>query len=368
MKILHVSEHLYRSSGVSVFCAEICDRLADSGHDVRLALQWPDFHDPYPVRHTEMLVSVDEVIRDFPNANWDVVHINGVWNPPYHRIAAVATKNHVPIVWSPHGSLTKWALAHKRFKKFVAWHLYQKRDLRLASRIHVTAQDEMSDMRRLGLKNEVVVVPLGVDLCFGDEEISRIKTSKKTRKVLFLSRVHPKKGIDNLIRAWAEIKNKTPELTSGWSVEIAGECNCDGYLDYLRTLAVKCGVEKECSFVGALYGEAKGKAYAESELFVLPSYSENFGSVVVEALSNGTPVITTKGTPWEELTANGCGWWIDIGTDVLTSTLRAALALSDDERRKMGENGRKLVKSKYTWASVVSKFEKTYQSMSIDRK
>ena len=164
MNILHVTDNIWQSSGVSVWCVELCESLIDMGHVVKLALQHPDCNKSYPIRYNEMLTTIKEAMDEFDVGKWDLIHINGVWNWPYHKIAQLAYKYGVPVVWSPHGSLSRWALHYKWWKKLPAWWLYQKYDMMRATLIHVTAENEMNDVRRLGLDNKVVLVPLGVHM------------------------------------------------------------------------------------------------------------------------------------------------------------------------------------------------------------
>ena len=360
MKVLFVTDHIYRSSGVSVFCVEICERLADMGVDVKLALQRPDYPDPYPVRHKEILLPLDMTLRTFEQERWDVVHINGIWNPPYHHIAKIASKNNVPIVWSIHGSLRPWAVHHKWLKKFLALHLYQKNDLKKASLIHFTSKDEALDVERLGIACEKIIAPLGVDVQCRKDSIGESSSIPKERKILSLSRIHPVKALENLIKAWAILKRDAANLARNWKVDIAGECCFPGYVEKLQRLCEKLGVEKDINFCGPLYGDAKTRAYKAASIFVLPSNSENFGSVVVEALSCGTPVITTKGTPWEGLIENRCGWWVDIGEEPLAVALKEALAMDANALSDMGVNGRNWIEREFDWANIAKKFYDAY--------
>lgn len=123
------------------------------------------------------------------------------------------------------------------------------------------------------------------------------------------------------------------------------------------------GLQDQFVFTGALNDDEKWKAYARADLFMLPTYSENFGIVVAEALWAGVPVITTKGTPWQELDAQKCGWWIDIGVEPLVKALCEAMSVDDATRSEMGERGRKLAVEKYTWEAVVRKMSEGYESI-----
>ena len=166
------------------------------------------------------------------------------------------------------------------------------------------------------------------------------------RRVLFMSRFHYKKGLLNLVDAWAMLRPK------GWKVELVGTDSA-GYLEVVKKRIYELGLQSDFIITGALMDEEKWAAYRRADLFVLPSHSENFGIVVAEALYAGVPVITTKGTPWEELTAHGCGWWIDIGVKPLFAALKDAMSLDDAHRHEMGVRGCALVEEKYTWNAVV---------------
>lgn len=344
-----------------MFCVELCDALSDIGVNVKLALQRPDFEDPYPVRHEEMLTSIEEILHGQDTFNWDVVHINGVWNWPYHRIARIAQRRGVPIVWSSHGSLNPWAFRHKRYKKLPAWLLYQKHDLQKANLLHVTAQSEKRYLRELGLTNNIVVQPLGASFRWSDNQLAQLRSALRDKKILFLGRLHPVKGIDNLIRAWAKIKNGVgAEGIEDWKVEIVGNEAFPGYGDTLRRLCRGMGVEKDFIFRNALYGDEKEMAYVGAKIFVLPSHSENFGSVIVEAFANGTPVITTKGTPWHGIEEHACGWWIDVGAESLAFALREAMHLSEETLCEMGMRGREWMKRDFAWSTIAKKMESAY--------
>lgn len=174
------------------------------------------------------------------------------------------------------------------------------------------------------------------------------------RTVLYVGRINRGKGLMNLVNAWSLVRE------DGWRVVIAGfdEEGCEAEL---RARAKELDMEGDFEFPGAVYGEAKERLMASADLFVLPSLSENFGSVVIESLAQQTPVIATRETPWDELPRSGCGWWVDVGVKPLAETLKSAIALSDQERHAMGARGRDLVEKKYTWDAVVKKMIEGYE-------
>lgn len=349
MKILQVITGMQRAAGTSVFCGEIANQLVRQGHESRILVASLS-EDVYPV---DASVGLTMSLRDIEAWKPDIVHIHALWSPWLYRIYRWAKTRRLPVVWSPHGMLTPWALSQKRLKKTLALALYQKRGLRGADLLHVTAPSEVEDVRRLGLKNSVIEVPLGVDV---PAELPMHEPGP-VRTALFVSRVHPKKGLFDLVEAWAAIRPQ------GWRMVVAGP----SYQDHgtqVEARARAAGLsEAEFRLVGPVYGEAKTRLYAQADLFVLPTYSENFGSVVIEALAQGCPVLTTTGAPWEGLVTHRCGWWIEPGAAPLTATLREALVLPSQSLHEMGERGYVWVRDAYGWEAVGRKMVEAYRTL-----
>ncbi len=281
-----------------------------------------------------------------------VIHDNGIWLPVNHRVAAVARSWAVPRIVSPHGMLEPWSLDQGAWKKKAAWWLYQRRDLRTADAVVATAEQEAGNIRRVGIDRPVATIPNGVDVPGESPPPSRLVSSQK-RTALFLSRIHEKKGLPNLVEAWARLR---PEE---WRVVIAGPDE-DGHEAEVRRRIAERGLTDDFSFVGPVQGAEKWGLYQGADLFVLPTHSENFGIVVAEALSCGTPVVTTRGAPWRDLVDHDCGWWVDVGVKPLAEALAEAVRLSPADRRAMGRRGGDLVEEKYTWPRVAEAFDETY--------
>ena len=176
------------------------------------------------------------------------------------------------------------------------------------------------------------------------------------KQVLFLSRIHVKKGIELLIEAWERIVKDFP----GWSLLIVGNGEAD-YIESLRIMVKEHGVGESVTISEPVFGEAKVKLYQSSALFVLPSYSENFGMVIAEAMSCGVPVITTRYCPWEILNETGTGWCIDLSVDNLTDTLRQAMGMNADILYEMGQKASLLVSEKFDYRSVAKKTMEMYK-------
>jgi len=273
----------------------------------------------------------------------NLIHLHGIWPPFLAIVAFVARKNNIPYVISPHGCLDPWALNIKRLKKLVAFWLYQSSVLRDASMFVVTSEPERRSVRRLGLKQPVAIVPIGVDM----PAVVESRGKADVRTLLFLSRIHPGKGLLDLVEAWATVRRP------GWRIVIAGGDE-GGHQAQVENLILQKGLESDFIWLGFVNGEFKHSCFSQADVFVLPTYSENFGIVIAESLSYGVPVITTTGAPWPGLLTNRCGWWVAPGVAGIASALSQALACSPDELKAMGQRGRKWVAEQYSWSKIGS--------------
>lgn len=382
MKVLHVISSIHRSSGgpsrsVQGLAAAECRAGVDAGiftfrHGDKPWIDGISFVHSGP--------EVDSELLEFTP---DIVHLHGLWNFDLHRTAAICRRWGLPYVIAPRGMLEPWSLQQRWLKKRIARFLYQDRDLRCAAALHATAESEAEQFRRLGFRNRVIVSPNGVNVPSSPlpSPVSRPSSPNEPipRRILFVSRMHPKKGVLELVEAWGKISNAATQRHGGvcdsvlkecsWKIElvytVSGELEKE-YESKVKARVKELGLEDQFVFTGALNDDEKWVAYSRADLFVLPTHSENFGIVVAEALWAGVPVITTKGTPWQELETERCGWWIDVGVEPLAAALKEAMALSADERGDMGQRGHCLVEAKYTWDAVVKPMLEGYRKINTE--
>ena len=212
----------------------------------------------------------EEDIRQF-----DIVHFHAIWNLEQHRVAALCRRLGVPYVIAPRGMLEPWSLRQGWLKKRIARFLFQDRDLRGAAALHATAASEVGSFRKLGLGNAVIVAPNGVNL--PETKVERSGGGKR-RRALFVSRMHPKKGVLELIEAWRRVQGES------WCLELVYTVRNEEERAYERACRELADGDTSIVFTGELDDEAKWTAYGRADLFIQPTYSESFGIVVAEAL------------------------------------------------------------------------------------
>ncbi len=281
--------------------------------------------------------------------NVDIIHNHSLWMMPNVYSGQVVRNSNCKLIISPHGTLSEAALARNALLKNLFYSTLQGPALRLASCFHASAESEYLDIRRLGIKQPICIIPNGVHV----PDLLNLQPVGR-RRLLFLGRIHPIKGLINLLHAWAQVQNKFLD----WELHIAGPDN-SGHLAKAKLLSTELKL-KRVFFLGPLYGEEKLRTYREASLYVLPTYSENFGITIAEALASGTPVITTKGAPWEGLIKNNAGWWIDVGIDPLVECLNIALSVSQDQLISMGASGKEWMSQDFSWPHIAKQFFDTY--------
>ena len=282
--------------------------------------------------------------------NAALVHIHGLWREHTVVASQLCRKFAVPYVISAHGMLEPWALNNRSWKKRGYLAVIERKILSEAAGLRALTTSEISDYRNLGLRNPIEVIPNGIDLperVSPDPFLYAFPQLANKSAILFLGRLHKKKGIDILCRAWAQVEKKHPAA----HLVVAGPDE-DGTLASLVTLVRDLQIADKVTFTGMLRGSLKWSALAAASVFVLPSHSEGFSVAILEALGAGLPVIISPACHFPESIAANCGWEVVPEQNQLAATLRQALAMDPAKLSEMGERGRKLVARDFTWPRV----------------
>lgn len=294
---------------------------------------------------------------------FNIVHNHSLWVLPTHYASAAAHRHGKPVVFSIHGALEPWAVAHSGWKKKIAARLFQNRDLSRAMCLHAVSANEVAGIRSYGLRNPVAIIPNGVDLADFDampprHEADELFPSILNKKVvLFMARLHPKKGLRHLLRAWKALHSDFEE----WHLLIAGPD--DGERAPAEALVRELALERSVTFTGSLAGRAKYAALAAASVFVLPSFSEGFSMAILEAMAARLPVLITPGCNFPQAVEQGAGVGVTPDAQGTEQGLRRMIQMSDQQRRDMGDRGRQLVEGNYTWDAVAGQMIQVYQWM-----
>ena len=363
MKIIHYIPSIDRIAGGTSTYMQVLGKELGKLAEVHIITHASE--NPLPISNCEIHnVSVynpinsrfkNEVSKLFDVIKPDLVHVNCCWMPACAFIQQMAQKRNIKVMLTPHGMLEPWIIKrHYWTRKLPTLLLYQKAAIQNADCLQATAESEKKNLLKLGYNSNIKIVKLGIDA----ESITMKTSWKKSKQLLFLSRVHVKKGINYLIEAADILRNEL----QGYKIVVAGEGDAD-YIATLKRQIVDKGLQDIIQLIGGVYGDKKWELFQTSDFFVLPTHSENFGLAIAESLASGTPVITTVGTPWNDLNSSNSGAWIEIGTQPLVDTLRRFLSLSDEDLEAMGKNGRKLIETKYSAKVMAKEMMEVYRSI-----
>lgn len=300
-----------------------------------------------------------ELIPAMQNANLDLLHVHGLWTYPAIAGSVWARREAKPYLTSVHGMLDSWALNNSRWKKLIASWLYQQRHLKNAACLQALTHEEADSIRALGLRNPICLIPLGINLpevssCHDDEGMP------SQNVLLYLGRLHPKKGLTNLIHAWHLVRSRKQHAAERWRLQIAGWGE-GVYEMNLRALCKELNIEDSVQFVGAKFGAAKEAAFREANGFILPSYSEGLPVVVLEAWAHRLPVLMTRHCNLPVGFEIGAALEISSEVEGIAAGLRTFMEGSPSQRRDMGELGRRLVQASFAWRPIVEQMYSVYQ-------
>ena len=324
------------------------------------------------------------------SARLDLLHLHGLWQYPSIATRRQWKKKNTPYFISPRGMLDPWALGNSRWKKIIAAYLFENSVLRNAACLHALCESEADAIRSYGLKQRIEVVPNAVQL--PDLLTTEITEHTEGRKrLLFLGRIHPKKGLEGALRAWALIRNSQSVIrnSAGWQFVIAG-WNQAGHEEHLQEICKNSELkiqtchltgeedldscEADVIFAGPAYGKQKETLLRSASAFILPSFSEGLPMSVLEAWSYGLPVVMTPECNLPEGFAHGAA--IPLGNSDLNISDRAVMRdkaihdgiialmeMTDFELATMGLRGRRLVEDRFTWPKVAAQMKSLYEDV-----
>ena len=361
MKILSFVSSLDMSSGgPSRSVPMLVKGLAELGVDITLMTIRSEDMNIHALEGTTAKLKVlspsfsrKEIAKYLADERFELIQIQSVWEMPYHKVILEARKQNIPYIVTPRGMLEPWSLSQKKWKKKLAWWLYQRNDVQKSACVFTTAKMEAEHVSNLGITTCKAVIPNGIET---DAYPCKSSVEGVKKQVLFLSRVHVKKGIELLFEAWKRLHSDYVD----WQLLVIGNGEAE-YIHSLENRVESLGLKDSIKILPPVFGEAKIKVYQESALFCLPSFSENFGMVIAEAMSCGTPVITTTNCPWEILNETDTGWCVDLSVDNLERALREAMEMDANALYDMGQRASKLIYDNFDYRSVTRKTLRLYE-------
>lgn len=294
---------------------------------------------------------------------FDLVHVHEPWHYPGLIAFRAARKHGIPYVLSPHGEFQEFCLRHKAFKKRIYMRMIQGHILKFADALHALTKEEMASISKLGYKNSVFVVPNGIDSSQFEKlpDISEFMAAypdlSGKRVILFMGRLHFKKGLEVLARSYVSLSHKFKDV----ALLIVGPDE-DGTRKRMESILKRSLALRSTVFAGQLTGKDKLAALACADLFVLSSYSEGFSMSILEALAAGLPVVISKHCHFPEVSEHDAGFVVEPNDTAVTEAIDTLL--SDGQlMARMGHNGRDLVKEKYTWTGVAASMAGFYRKL-----
>ena len=287
------------------------------------------------------------------DADLDILSTHGLWK--YCSVASLRWHRQMgrAYIVHPHGMLESWALQNAKWKKRIAALLYENQHLGGAACLRALCEAEAQSIRAYGMRNAICVVPNGVDLPdLSETSTPQARPFAEGRKVLlYLGRLHPKKNVASLIRAWKRILNSNYSTSATWVLAIAGWSQ-GGYEAQLKQLATDLDLLRSIIFLGARFSTEKNECYRGRDAFIMPSLSEGLPMTVLEAWAWAKPVLMTPECNLPEGFGAGAAYQIGTGPEEIAAGLKQVIEMSDDDRRAMGNRGRNLVATKFSWPQI----------------
>jgi glycosyltransferase involved in cell wall biosynthesis len=361
---IHVNPGIaHEASGPSYSVPRLCEELGACGVNVQLwisdrrptkvysfPVRWFPPIGPFKYRLGRCPLMHNALEVTMPTTQ--ILHNHSLWMMSNVYPGIVIKNTRCKLITSPRGTLSAWALRRRSFRKKLLLLFGQRHALYRATCLHATSEAEYRDIRAYGLKQPVAIIPNGFDLPQLAKLSNRISTKKR---LLFLGRIHPVKGLDQLVEAWKEIALRLPD----WELHIVGP----GEPEHLKQLQKQISGNRSIQMRDAIYGDEKSDEYQQATAYILPSHSENFAMTVAEALAHRLPCIVSQGAPWSGLETKQCGWWIKNDKATLANTILKMANTHSSDLTRMGERGRSWIEDDFGWHSISMKMHKVYEWM-----
>lgn len=291
----------------------------------------------------------------------DLVHAHGLWLRSSGQSHRWCQKNEIPYIVSPHGMLDPWAVKNSAWKKKLAGVWFEYAHLNDAACLHALCESEADSIRQFGQKNPVCVIPNGIELPTVEEGCEPAPWDGFDRKaLLFMGRLHPKKGLPLLLEAWVSLKKRSPSFAEEWFLAIAGWSEV-GHREELEAQAEALGMSQDVEFLGGLHGDEKVAALSNAAAFVLPSYSEGLPMSILEAWSYRLPVLMTDECHLPDGFTAGAAIRLETTGLSVEEGLFELFTMSSEEQIAMGVRGYQLVERQFTWEQVAANMVTVYE-------
>ncbi|MBI4564979.1 MAG: glycosyltransferase [Planctomycetes bacterium] len=290
---------------------------------------------------------------------YDILHLHSFFTYPNLPAVLSSLRHHVPYIIRPTGHLDPWSLRRHSWRKWIFYGVFGRTMLRQAGAIHVTSTLEQRALQYMGFVDKCRVIPIGVEIHGTPERPSQLRHSRRPLRTLFLSRLDPKKGLPILLHAVRRLRDRGIET----ELFVAGS-GPFSYLEEMKNLSQRLSIEQWVRFLGFVQGDEKRQCFWDADLFVLPSYDENFGVAVAEAMASGLPVIVTDRVGLApDISEAGAG--IVCPTSSIKELVDSMQLLLSNEnlRRQMGCRARELVEKHLAWPQVAQRLMELYKAV-----
>ena len=291
---------------------------------------------------------------------FELIHIHSVFNYISLVSASICLRRKIPYVISPRGMFQPWSLKQNEFAKKLYRLAILDRHVRGARGVHATSALEMESLQREFPSARIANIPNPLPQMHGSAPpfLERFPEFKNKRILLYLSRIHPKKGVIELLEAWRRVTDDFP----AWHLVLIGPGR-PAHVKVMQTSITRLNLSQRVAWLGPLFGAERDEAYRAAELFIQPSFQENFGNSIAEALASSCPVITTRETPWKILEERQWGWWVPMSVESLTATLREALPLSSAKLKAKGTAAKAWIQTECSIESVAIQMADWYRHL-----